>query len=173
MRIGMLIIAAAVALLPVLANAQATQPTCVDRDKSLPSEMAAWTAKSDLVSATSGAGLGNARLVLGKAASAALHRTPEVTYLTQPEKPGEPATYGGMLGLTVDRAGDYAVALGARGWIDVVKGGKTTHPAGHGHGPACSTIHKIVEFDLEPGVYAIQISGSSDPAVAVMAWRKP
>ena len=173
MRFKTLLVAAAVALLPMVANAQDTKPACADTDKSLPPEMAGWATKSDLASATKTADLSKAELAVGHGANAALHRTPEVSYATQPEKPGGTVAYGGMLALTVKEAGTYRIGLGSGAWIDVVKDGKTARSAAHGHGPACSSIRKIVDFPLEPGRYVIQVSANADPTLPVMVWRQP
>ena len=173
MRFKTLMLAAAIVFLPIGANAQDAKPACADTDKSLPPEMAGWATKSDLGSATDAADLATAQLTLGHAANTALHHTPEVSYVTQPEKPGGTVAYGGMVGLTIKEAGTYRIGLGAGAWIDVVKGEKTTRSTAHGHGPACSTLRKIVDFPLEPGAYVIQISANADPALAVMVWRQP
>lgn len=76
-----------------------------------------------------------------------------------------------MIGFTVETAGRYGVALDQRGWIDVVpgaSGGEPLKSVAHGHGPACSTIRKIVRFDLQPGPYRLYLTGLDKPAAKVM-----
>lgn len=163
----------AMTLVTIGAHAQETQPSCADKDKSLPAEMAGWTTKSDVASATKTGDLSKAQLAPGHAVTAALRHTPEISYAIQPEKLGGTVAYGGMVELTVKEAGTYRIGLGSGAWIDVVKDGKATRSTAHGHGPACSTIRKIVDFPLQPGRYVIQISANADPAIAVMAWRQP
>ena len=48
------------------------------------------------------------------------------------------------------------------GWIDVLpgaEGGEALKSVAHGHGPDCSTIRKIVRFQLPPGSYRAVVSG--------------
>jgi hypothetical protein len=76
-----------------------------------------------------------------------------------------------MIGFRIDKAGRYGVALDQRGWIDVVPGatgGEALKSVVHGHGPQCSTIRKIVRFDLQPGVYRVYLTGLDKPAAKVM-----
>lgn len=76
-----------------------------------------------------------------------------------------------MIGFRVETAGSYGVALDQRGWIDVVPGvagGEALKSSVHGHGPKCSTIRKIVRFDLKPGVYRLYVTGLEKPSARVM-----
>lgn len=41
----------------------------------------------------------------------------------------------------------------------------------HGHGPACSTIRKTVDFDLKPGRYLLQVARSRTEAIRIMVSR--
>ena len=174
MRIETLAIICAAALAPALAQAEAPQqPACATTDNALPAEMAGWSTKSDIASATDAKGLPKAQLAPGRAVTASLHHTRDVAYVTQPEKPGGTVAYGGLLELVVKDAGTYRIGLGSGAWIDVLQRAKSIQSTAHGHGPACSTIRKIVDFPLQPGRYAIQISANADPTVAIMAWRQP
>lgn len=85
-------------------------------------------------------------------------------------------------GFDIRAAGRYAVAVGgARSalrplWLDIVgRDGKPLTSVGHGHGPTCSGITKIVEFDLTPGRYTLIASElpSADQRVRVLLVRKP
>ena len=76
-----------------------------------------------------------------------------------------------MIGFRIEKTGRYGVALDQRGWIDVVpgvSGGEALKSALHGHGPQCSTIRKIVRFDLQPGVYRLYLTGLDKPAAKTM-----
>jgi hypothetical protein len=64
-----------------------------------------------------------------------------------------------QVAIMIARAGNYSVALSDAAWIDVTAAGKTLTSTGHGHGPACSGIRKLVRFDLEPGRYSLRLSG--------------
>ena len=88
-------------------------------------------------------------------------------------KPGDEFAPGkaAMIGFRIGAAGTYGVALDQAGWIDLVPGteGGTALPSvKHGHGPECSTIRKIVRFDLKPGLYRLYVSGLSTPRVKAM-----
>ncbi|MBI1684006.1 homogentisate 1,2-dioxygenase [Caulobacter hibisci] len=134
--------------------------------------MAAWSARAPLAAATSTAGLSKAALVPGQAYAAALSPTPDVAYPSSPEKAGDVASWGGLFYLRVETAGVYAVALGSAAWIDVLKDGAALRSVGHGHGPACSSVRKIVSFDLTPGDHVVQISGAGDAALTILVARK-
>lgn len=147
--------------------------TCAATDKDLPSDLAAWTSKAPLAAATKAAGLAAATLVPGKAVAATLSHTAEVSYVTQPEKPGGTVSYGGLLAFDVSQAGTYRVALGAGPWIDVLKDGQPVTSTAHGHGPACSSVRKMVDFPLTPGRYVIQISADAEPTLGILVARLP
>jgi hypothetical protein len=97
---------------------------------------------------------------VGQGVRATLLPQTEVTYSVAPAKPGARGTSGGVFAFEVARAGRHRVALAAGAWIDVVQGGRALPSKAHGHGPECSAIRKIVEFDLGPGRYLLQIAGS-------------
>jgi hypothetical protein len=152
---------------------EAPAPACTVKDADLPAELAGWTAKAPLDAAAGAEGLAKAALVPGQAYQAVLPSTPAVAYAAPPEKPGDPASHGGLFSLTVPAAGTYVVALGAGAWIDVLKDGAPLASVSHGHGPACSTVRKIVGFDLPPGRYVVQISGAGPAQLPIMVGRRP
>jgi hypothetical protein len=167
---------AAAAFVALAAGPTAAQPAasvCQSSDLGLAPSLAAWTAKIDVVSATGPAGLGPAELRVGQAARVTLHGTREVSYSAQPAKPGGSVAHGGLLGLSVDRAGTYRVVLSSAAWVDVVRDGQAVASIAHGHGPDCSTIRKMVDYPLQPGVYVLQISANADPQAAVMVTGAP
>ena len=49
-----------------------------------------------------------------------------------------------------------------------VAGGEALKSVLHGHGPQCSTIRKIVRFDLQPGTYRLYLTGLDKPAAKTM-----
>ncbi|HEX4270048.1 MAG TPA: hypothetical protein VHZ32_01630, partial [Rhizomicrobium sp.] len=147
--------------LPAVAQSMGQMPVnqaACTAPAALPPALSGWTVKADLASATDAAGLDKAALAPGKAANVGLHHTREITFVTQPEKPGGSVAYGGMLSLAIAQAGTYQVSLGAGPWIDVLKDGAAVTSGVHGPGPACSGIRKTVQFPLQPGRYVIQIS---------------
>lgn len=176
MRLPALIAAALLAAAPAAALAQsapAAQAACEAMDANLPAELAGWTAKAPLAAATAEAGLAKAALAPGQAYLATLAPTPSVTYPVQPEKPGGSVSHGGLFGVTVDAAGTYVIALGSGAWIDVLKDGAAVMSVSHGRGPACSTLRKMVAFDLTPGRYLVQISANGAAELPIMVARKP
>jgi hypothetical protein len=173
---AMMTIAGALAVLPAAGAAQeASGPatTCAAMDKTLPADLAAWTSPAPLTSATTAAGLGKAALTPGKAVSAELHPTPEVHYVTQPEKPGGTVSHGGLFELRVDQPGTYVIALGSGAWIDVLKDGKPQVSTAHSRGPECSTLRKMVDFPLQPGRYVLQVSANADAKLSILMARRP
>lgn len=104
----------------------------------------------------------------GSAFDVTLHPDGEVSYLTLPTGAGEPASYGGLARFHVERGGAYVVGQGGFAWVDVVRDGKALSTVAFGHGPACTGIRKVVTFDLVPGDYVLEVSGSSTPILRVI-----
>jgi len=173
-----LIAAALVAAAPA-AMAQTGAPSetpgaaCATMDAALPEPLASWTAKVDISAAASPAALPSAQIRLGRAARVTLHAAQQVAYVAPPAKPGGQDTYGGLLAFTVSTPGTYRIGLSAGAWIDVLRDGIAQTSTAHGHGPACSTLHKIVDFSLQPGGYALQLSGAADPDIGVVIIKAP
>ncbi|WP_287458654.1 homogentisate 1,2-dioxygenase [Sphingomonas sp.] len=160
--------AAMMAMTAPAASAQ-TPPACSAEAKpALPAALAGWATPAPLAAATDRDGVARATLVPGKAATVTLLPTPTVHYPLQPEKPGGSVSHGGLLAFPIARAGGYRVALGSAAWIDVVRDGKAVVSTAHGHGPACSTIRKMVDFSLEPGDYVLQISANATAELTVL-----
>jgi hypothetical protein len=159
---------------PALAQtpAVAPAPDC-SKPAPLTGELAGWTAKAPITSAANEASLSGAALAIGKSHEATLLKTPQVTYVLQPEKPGGSVSNGGLFFFNAETAGAYRVALSTAAWIDLIEDGKSLNPATFGHGPDCSTIRKIVDFQLKPGKHALQISGNADPKMVLMVTKKP
>ena len=74
-----------------------------------------------------------------------------------------------MIPFAVSKPGIYGIAVDQAAWIDVTPaGGAPLATASHGHGPKCSTIRKIVRFDLKAGNYVVYLSGLDSSPVKVM-----
>jgi hypothetical protein len=70
-----------------------------------------------------------------------------------------PAANGGATAsIPIARGGRYRIALDQPGWIDVMRGEQVIESVAHGHGPRCSSIRKIVDFNLQPGTYTLRLS---------------
>ena len=140
--------------------------TCAAIDKALPAPWTGWTTPGSL---KGGSGLATAgKLGVGHTYAAALPASADMTYVVPLPKPAAAGTFGGLFTLTVDKAGTYSIALSEGAWIDVTPAaGKVLLSSAHGHGPACTTIHKVVDFALEPGAYLVQISGAPKSPVVI------
>lgn len=127
---------------------------CKATDASLPTSLLGWLKPGD-------------EFVPGKAVELDTIDGATRKGLPTGSKPGRAA----MIGFKIESAGNYGVALDQGGWIDVLPGadgGGALASAKHGHGPDCSTIRKIVHFDLKPGLYRLYVSGLSVPKVKAM-----
>jgi len=174
MRIAIVMMLGGILAIPALpAVAQRAPEACAAIDYVLPKPFAGWTGRLALTSAAGRAGLPTAELQVGSAVDAALHSTAEVAYLVQPEKPGGTVSHGGLLQMRIERPGVYAVALGSGAWIDLLKGTTPVVSSAHGHGPACSSIRKVVDFQLTPGRYVIQVSANAAQQLAIMIAARP
>lgn len=142
----------------IIAAAAATTPQCVALDRQLPKELSAWASPRRAGRA----------IVPGIAYTLSLRPSP-----VPESKAAKTGTFGGFVPLTIARPGSYGVALGDRGWIDLTHGKEPAlKSTGHGHGPRCSTIRKIVNFDLRAGTYMLQISDSPVASVKVLVTRR-
>jgi hypothetical protein len=159
---------------PAMAQMPATEPAAspvCTASGALPAELAGWASPSPLVA--SSAEPVKAPLTLGRAVTAALLPTPKVRYPLRPEKPGGSVSYGGLFTFTVAAPGRYRVALGSGAWIDVVKDGTAMTSVAHGHGPDCTDVHKMVDFDLQPGRYLLQVAGNGTATLPLMVVKLP
>ncbi len=138
----------------------------------VPADYPAWGAKAPGAAAADVAGLSAAELKLGASRHAKLLPTPQVAYPLQPEKPGGTVSKGGLFSFNAPSAGTYYIAISAAAWIDVVRDGKPLEATRFGHGPDCSGIRKIVEFQLSPGAYLIQIAASPGDDLDILVDRR-
>jgi hypothetical protein len=123
----------------------APQQQCTAMDANLPTPLAAW--------ATPGHGSPGD---FSKPVMLASRPKSEIAGLPADTKDGGAAEIDFM----PTKAGTYGVAIDQAAWIDVVpEGGAALKPVSHGHGPECTTIRKIVRFDLKPGTYHLFVSG--------------
>lgn len=156
------------ALLPAVALAQDNPPppTCsTAMNTALPPLWQAWTTTVPVTGATKAAD--QPEIAVGKAYAATLQPNAQMSYAVPLGKPAKDGSFGGLFMLTVDKAGVYSIGLDQAAWIDLVKDEHSLESAAHGHGPDCSTIHKYVDFKLDPGHYTIQISAADKSALTV------
>ena len=137
----------------------------------LPPELADWArdASGKTIYAY-GDDLGAEWSPLGAARTALpLHRFESLRYGVAPERKPDVHKFGGIIPIDVKRAGRLVVALDAGAWIDLVRDGAVVKSLTHGHGPACSGIRKMVEFDVTQGRYQLQIVNAPTASIHAMA----
>ena len=165
--------AAAILMAPLTAHAQMAgmsmpdaKPACAATDKDIPAPWHGWTSPETL---NGGSGLGTAgKLVAGHTYAAALPPSSTMSYVVPLPKPAAAGTFAGLFTLMVDKAGTYSIALSQGAWIDVAPAaGPVLTSTAHGHGPACTTIHKVVDFALQPGAYVVQVSGAQSSPILI------
>jgi hypothetical protein len=157
---------------PLHAAPEGAQPVCA-APKPVPAAYGGWAGADAVEAATGVTGQTKAPLAVGQGAEVRLHPDGQVTYITLPKGAGEASSYGGLVQVTIARAGTYRMALGDFVWVDLVRDGKPTATVRYGHGPECTPIRKIVDFDLLPGAYTLEVSGSTAPTVRLMILPAP
>ncbi len=98
-----------------------------------------------------------------------LHKFESLRYGVAPERKPDVYKFGGMVPIDVKDPGRLVVALDAGAWIDLVRDGKVVKSLTHGHGPACSGIRKMVEYDVTQGRYVLQIVNAPTASIHAMA----
>jgi hypothetical protein len=157
---------------PLHAAPEGAQPVCA-APRPVPAAYGGWADGRAIEAATGVEGQAGAPLALGQGAEVRLRPDGQVTYVTLPKGAGEAASYGGLAQVTIAQAGIYRMALGDFVWVDLVRDGKPTATVRFGHGPECTPIRKIVDFDLRPGTYTLEVSGSKAPSVRLMLLPAP
>ena len=141
----------------------------VDAPAALPQGFENWSRSVPVVSARHPTHPGKTVMQPGKSLDLALSPTATVQYVVAPAKPPQPETYGGTVTLRISRAGTYSIALDAAAWIEVVQHGRSIDSVSHRRAPEGSGLHKIVDFPLRPGSYLVQVVGSGQQKVRIMA----
>lgn len=133
-----------------LLQAATAAPVCATYDSGLPAALSAWT-KAEAPFETFGA----TTLV-----------ATDPTSVVPPQKPGKVTS----LGFTIVKRGTYRIALDQPGWIDVSHASDPAplKPVSFGHGPECSTIRKLVVYELPAGEYILRLSGLTKASAKVM-----
>ena len=137
----------------------------------LPPELADWArAASSKTIYAYGDDLGADWSPLGPARTALpLHKFESLRYGVAPDRKPDVYKFGGMIPIDVKKPGRLVVALDAGAWIDLVRDGVVVKSITHGHGPACSGIRKMVEFDVTHGRYLLQIVNAPTASIHAMA----
>ena len=143
-------------MLIALLLAQAAVLACPATPVALPAEYAGWSAGVPVAAAAEPAAVGDAMLTVGRGARASLQPAAALKLPVVPKRAG---SHGGLFAFEAASPGRYRVALGAGAWVEVVANGAALASVAHGHGPACSAVRKIVDYDLKPGRYLLQVTG--------------
>lgn len=110
------------------------------------------------------------RLPLGKAWLAKPH-TPRTALKLSKVYRAAPKDTG--YGVTIRQASRYRIAADRKIWIELTRAGTAIASVSHQRAAACSGIHKIVDFELEPGDYALRFKEAGDADVTCMIVRAP
>ncbi len=154
-------LAIAIALAPALAHA-ADDPACTV-DAPLPDNLSAFASPAAFTGDTT-------MVTTGLAVKLKLAPIETVTgLLDQQPKPG---TFAGRATLVVTAAGTYGIAASAGAWLNVVSNGAALTATDHTH-VECSPIHKIVYYDLKPGLYGLEVSNAPKDSLTVLLFSKP
>ena len=174
MRFAALMLAASLPLLSAhSAPKKQSAPTC-PAEVQLPPALADWRhpAENETIYAD-GDGNITAWLPLGAARTRLpLHKFESLRYSVAPDREPNVFLFGGMVPIEVKKAGKLTVALDSGAWIDLVRDGHAQKSVSHGHGPACSGIRKMVDFDVTPGRYLLQIVNAPTATIHAMAVLK-
>lgn len=158
----------AAALLLVSPSAQAQDvgqdPACSNVRVAFPAEFAGWSQQTPVAAGTEAGG--GATIRPGQGVRVALHPAHHLKLDPAPKSTG---SNGGTLTLVIEQAGTYRIGLGGPVWIDLIRNNKALSSSAHAHGPKCSGIRKLVTFELSPGNYVVQLSGSDADSVSLLA----
>jgi hypothetical protein len=108
----------------------------------------------------------------GKNIALTLEPIDSVTFPLPLERKPAAGTFGGVFHVTIATAGTYRVVLQNAAWIDLVRDGKSLTSVGHMEGAPCSGIRKIVDFALQPGTYALQLSSAKTKEMRILIATK-
>lgn len=75
--------------------------------------------------------------------------------------------------IRITEAGRYGIAADGKVWIDIRANAAPLVSVGHGHGPACSGIRKIVWFNLSARTYELALSKAESARVRLLIVRGP
>jgi len=145
--------------------------TCPATPVSLPKGLEGWARKQPVRAGDTARTA--TTLPLGSGVTATLLPASQIAYAVRPQKSGGSTSSGGMFIFSVPDTGRYRVALGSAAWIDVLHGTTPMTSVAHAHGPDCTGLRKMVDFDLTPGHYMLQVAGNSSATLPMMVVRMP
>jgi hypothetical protein len=134
----------------------------------LPLELKPWKSLAYVGAAKNSTEIPSAVLELNKASLIGLHPTPKLHYVVRPMNEGGTVSYGGLFQISIKEHGVYRVTLANASWIDLVKDGKAAQSVAHAQGSENSGIRKMVDYNLDEGIYTLQLSAGADTKSAVL-----
>lgn len=164
MRVTACLLALCLTIAP--AHAQPQTPVQCQEAPPLPEPWTSWMQSGRAIAG--GEAASAPRLILGKPSVATLRPMSQVQFAAPPaRKEGE--GYGGLFSLSVKVPARIGIGLSEPAWVDLVTERTVQSSVDHGQGPECSSIAKILWFDLSPGLHIIQIANASARAIRIMA----
>ena len=143
-------------------------------DANLPPGFAPWAGQGTEMAAADGTTDAVPGLAPDTAATIRLHNQRLVRFRQQPGQSRMPQDpHAGILAVEIPSAGRWRVSASTPVWIDMVASAGVVPSAAHGRMAPCTTIRKVVEFDLQPGRHLIQLSGNPGPQLRLMVSRAP
>jgi len=170
MKPSFCVLAFALMAAPAFAQTDAGTSMPTRADLQAPSSCAAW-AHETLLAETLLASADAAKAPDVKVGQAyALHLSPvaEVGYPVAPKPDVTAGSHGGLLALTVEKAGTYSFAVDGPARVSIVKDGAVVEAVSTARGNDCG---QATAFKLDPGLYSIQIydAASADIRLAISA----
>ncbi len=143
-------------------------------DSNLPPAFAAWADEGVEIAAANGASAIYPAIDVGVPVEVRLHPDRQVRLGHPPAQARTPEdAHAGLVTFAIPAAGRWRISASAPVWIDVLAPGGPVVSAAHGRMAPCTTIRKVVEFDLAPGRHTLQLSGNPGPRLRLMISRAP
>ncbi|WP_199554898.1 hypothetical protein [Sandaracinobacteroides hominis] len=158
---------------PALAQAQTATECSKALDADLPPGFVEWTKPATAITAAANTAAVPA-LQPRTPATLALHPAASVKLAAAPEQlRTRPDAHAGLVSIRIPTAGNWRVALSNPAWIDLLTVAGPAKSTAHGHGPACSSIRKFVDFNLPAGEYMLQFTANPGAELRVLVSPVP
>jgi hypothetical protein len=80
-----------------------------------------------------------------------------------------PGEYYGNASLLIKKPGKISIALSGKTRVDLLRHGREMASVAHRHAEGCTSIHKIVTFEVKPGNYALKLTAAAGDREMFMA----
>jgi hypothetical protein len=77
-----------------------------------------------------------------------------------PERLPKSGTFSGFLSVSGISKGTYSISLSDAAWLDVIQQDRFLKPKAHSGVQGCEGVRKVVQFELGPEPFVVQISGA-------------